>query len=141
MLYYDQNECLFVKDTNTGFVPPVSKPSPASPKSNMDNPLFGTQNIPAMGSNSNPGSGSNSGSVPGSAGHFKNELRHGVFEKKKTSASGFEFTLNKDGNPVLRVDSSDGSRIFVPYDQVLEKYYHLDVFGLEGPKDFDADYA
>ena len=78
---------------------------------------------------------------PGLAGHFKNELRHGVFEKKKTSASGFEFTLNKDGNPVLRVDSSDGSRIFVPYAQTLEKYYHMDVFGLEGPKNFDSNYA
>ena len=65
-------------------------------------------------------------------------------KKKKPSSEtigGFEFTLDKNRNPVLIVKNENGSRSFVEYDQVLNKYYHNNVFGLKGPKNFDADYA
>jgi len=61
--------------------------------------------------------------------------------KKNKKYGGFEYKLDKNGNPILRTDTITGSEAIFPYDKTLEKYYHEDVYNLKKPKGYDANYA
>jgi len=61
--------------------------------------------------------------------------------KKDKKYSEFAYKLDKNGNPILRVDTKTGSEVLVTYDKALEKYYHQDVYNLETPKNFDSKEA
>ena len=61
--------------------------------------------------------------------------------KKDENYGGFAYKLDKNGNPIIKVDSKDGSEILLTYDKALEKYYHQDVYKLEKPKNFDSAQA
>lgn len=82
------------------------------------------------------------------------DYRSNVLKKKKKSAEqceleeefkkdkkygDFAYKLDKNGNPIFRVDTETGSEIFLTYDKALKKYYHQDVYPFfEAPKNFDA---
>ena len=61
--------------------------------------------------------------------------------KKDKKYGGFAYKLDKNGNPILRVETKTGSEVLVTYDKALEKYYHQDVYNLETPKNFDSKEA
>jgi hypothetical protein len=61
--------------------------------------------------------------------------------KKDKKYGGFEYKLDKNGNPILRVETKTGSEVLVTYEQSLEKYYHEDVYNLKKPKGYDAEHA
>jgi hypothetical protein len=61
--------------------------------------------------------------------------------KKDKKYSEFAYKLDKNGNPILRVETKTGSEVLVTYDKALEKYYHQDVYNLETPKNFDSKEA
>lgn len=44
--------------------------------------------------------------------------------KKDKKYGGFEYKLDKNGNPILRVETKTGSEALLTYKQSLEKYYH-----------------
>jgi predicted nucleic acid-binding protein len=54
---------------------------------------------------------------------------------------GFAYKLDKNDNPILKVNTKSGSEVLLTYDQVLQKYHHHDVYNLEPPKTFDAKEA
>jgi hypothetical protein len=61
--------------------------------------------------------------------------------KKDKKYGGFEYKLDKNGNPILRVETKTGSEALITYEQSLEKYYHEDVYNLKKPKGYDAEHA
>jgi hypothetical protein len=61
--------------------------------------------------------------------------------KKDENYGGFAYKLGKNGNPIIKVNSKDGSEILLTYDKALEKYSHQDVYKLEKPKNFDSAHA
>ena len=61
--------------------------------------------------------------------------------KKDKKYGEFAYKLDKNGNPILRVDTKTGSEVLLTYDKALEKYYHQDVYNLETPKNFDSKEA
>jgi hypothetical protein len=61
--------------------------------------------------------------------------------KKDKKYGGFEYKIDKNGNPILRVETKTGSEALFTYDQSLEKYYHEDVYNLKKPKGYDAEHA
>mgnify|MGYP000057444553 CR=1 FL=1 len=61
--------------------------------------------------------------------------------KKDKKYGEFTYKLDKNGNPILRVETKTGSEVLVTYDKALEKYYHQDVYNLETPKNFDSKEA
>jgi hypothetical protein len=61
--------------------------------------------------------------------------------KKDKKYGEFAYKLDKNGNPIIRVDTKTGSEVLVTYDKALEKYYHQDVYNLETPKNFDSKEA
>ena len=61
--------------------------------------------------------------------------------RKDKKYGGFEYKLDKNGNPILRVETKTGSEVLVTYEQSLEKYYHEDVYNLKKPKGYDAEHA
>lgn len=61
--------------------------------------------------------------------------------KKDKKYSEFAYKLDKNGNPILRVDTKTGCEVLVTYDKALEKYYYQDVYNLETPKNFDSKEA
>ena len=61
--------------------------------------------------------------------------------KKDKKYGEFAYKLDKNGNPILRVETKTGSEVLVTYDKALEKYYHQDVYNLETPKNFDSKEA
>ena len=54
---------------------------------------------------------------------------------------GFSYKFDKNGNPIIRVETKEGHEILITYDKALEKYYHQDAYNLEKPKNFDAQKA
>ena len=61
--------------------------------------------------------------------------------KKDKKYGGFAYKLDKNGNPILRVETKTGSEVLVTYEQSLEKYYHEDVYNLKTPKSYDSEHA
>ena len=61
--------------------------------------------------------------------------------KKDKKYGEFAYKLDKNGNPILRVETKTGSEVLVTYNKALEKYYHQDVYNLETPKNFDSKEA
>ena len=61
--------------------------------------------------------------------------------KKDQKYGGVEYKLDKNGNPIFRIETKTGSEVLLTYDQALEKYYHEDVYNLKKPKGYDAAYA
>ena len=61
--------------------------------------------------------------------------------RKDKKYGEFEYKLDKNGNPILRVETKTGSEVLVTYEQSLEKYYHEDVYNLKKPKGYDAEHA
>ena len=61
--------------------------------------------------------------------------------KKDKKYGGFEYKLDKNGNPILRVETKTGSEVLVTYEQSLEKYYHEDIYNLKKPKGYDVEHA
>ena len=126
--------------------PPLSRPT------SNNRGYFATSSgsgSPKKGPNGNSDPSVNFNAKPKSAHQIKPQSwvptsQNNQNKKKKSSTkkiSGFEFILDKNGNPILLVENENGTRTFVEYDQVLNKYYHHDVFGLNAPKNFDASYA
>lgn len=61
--------------------------------------------------------------------------------KKDKKYGEFVYKLDKNGNPIIRVETKTGSEVLVTYDSALEKYYHQDVYNLETPKNSDSKEA
>lgn len=61
--------------------------------------------------------------------------------QKDEKYGGFPYKLDKNGNPILKVTTKNGSEILLTYDKALEKYYHQDVYKLEKPKNFNSTKA
>ena len=61
--------------------------------------------------------------------------------KKDKKYGGFKYKLDKNGNPILRVETKTGSEVLVTYEQSLEKYYHEDLYNLKKPKGYNAEHA
>lgn len=55
--------------------------------------------------------------------------------------AGFDYILDRNDNPILKVKGPEGVEILISYDKSLEKYYHQDVYNLDKPAGFDGEHA
>lgn len=50
-------------------------------------------------------------------------------------------TFDNNGNPIIEIETLDGSKVFMTYDKALQKYYYQDLYNLEKPKNFNLEHA